>query len=117
MKLSVLFAVLLATLSAQVAGTEVLSGGVWRRWRDRQTIHFFCSEGYDKDECLRDVAALRKALAPYPLRLLGEWSFYLVLAPDWKPLAIAMADRGQSGIFSAAGTGHGDGSQLVLGLG
>ena len=36
---------------------------------------------------MRDVAALRKGLTPYPLELLGEWSFYLVLAPEWKPLA------------------------------
>ena len=35
------------------------------------------------------MAALRNAVAPYPLRLLGEWSFYLVLAPDWKLLAVA----------------------------
>jgi hypothetical protein len=35
------------------------------------------------------VAALRKALAPYPLELLGEWSFYLVLAPEWKPIALS----------------------------
>jgi len=33
------------------------------------------------------MATLRKALTPYRLELLGEWSFYLVLAPDWKPLA------------------------------
>jgi len=50
------------------------------------TIHFFCGNGYDKDECLKDIAALRKAIAPYPLQLLGDWSYYLVMAGDWKPL-------------------------------
>jgi hypothetical protein len=64
------------------------------------TIHFFCSQGYDKEECLRDTAALRKALAPYPLQLLGEWSFYLVLAPDWKPLARSQGGPAVSPAFS-----------------
>ena len=33
-------------------------------------LHFYCSPY--KAECLQDVAALRKVLAPYPLHLLGE---------------------------------------------
>jgi hypothetical protein len=64
------------------------------------TIHFFCSQGYDKEECLLDTTALRKALAPYPLQLLGEWSFYLVLAPDWKPLARSQGGPAVSPAFS-----------------
>jgi len=39
-------------------------------------------------------------LAPYPLRLLGEWSFYLVLAPDWKPLALSHGGPAVSPAFS-----------------
>jgi hypothetical protein len=86
-KLSVLFAVLLATLAAQSQEPRFYRVEFSADGAIASSIHFFCSEGYDKDECLHDVAALRKALAPYPLRLLGEWSFYLVLAPAWKPLA------------------------------
>jgi hypothetical protein len=36
---------------------------------------------------MHDVAALWRALAPYPLRLLGERLFYLALAPERRPLA------------------------------
>lgn len=87
MNLSVLFAVLLATLAAQSQEPKFYRVQIGGGGPIPDTLHFFCSEGYDKDECLHDVAALRKALEPYPLRLLGEWSIYLVLAPDWKPLA------------------------------
>jgi hypothetical protein len=64
------------------------------------TIHFFCSQGYDKQECMHDVAALRRVLSPYPIRLLGEWSFYLVLASEWKPLARSHGGPAVSPAFS-----------------
>jgi len=86
-KLRVLFAVLLATLAAQSQEPKFYRVQIGAGGPIPETLHFFCSEGYDKDECLHDVAALRKALAPYPLWRLGDWSFYLVLAPAWKPLA------------------------------
>ena len=64
------------------------------------SIHFLCSQDYDKVECLKDVAALRNALAPYPLQLLGEWSYYLVMASDWKELVSSRGGVGCSPVFS-----------------
>lgn len=87
MKLTRLFVVVLAAVSVQSQEPKFYRAEFTFADAIPQTLHFFCSQGYDRQECLRDVTALRKALAPYPLQLLGEWSFYLVLAPDWKPLA------------------------------
>src|SRR5215469_15562395 len=55
-------------------------------------IQFLCSQKYDRMDCVHDATTLRQALAPYPMRLLGEWSFVLVPADDWKALV-----RGQGG--------------------
>ena len=87
MKLTAIFAVLLAAATAQAQDPKFYRVEITATDTIPATIHFLCSQGYDHKGCLRDVAALRKALAPYPLELLGEWSFYLVLASDWKPLA------------------------------
>ena len=87
MKLLALFVVALAVVSVQSQEPKFYRMDSAASDSIPQTIHFFCSQGYDQRECLRDVSALRKALAPYPLELLGEWSFYLVRAAEWKPLA------------------------------
>jgi hypothetical protein len=86
-KLTALFVVLLATVATQSQEPKFYRVELAVTDAVPPTMHFFCSQGYDQQECVRDVTALRNALAPYPLQLLGEWSFYLVLAPDWKPLA------------------------------
>lgn len=83
MKILVLIAVLFA---ACVAQTQNPDPSLPRRLTPT-TVRFLCTPGYVKDECLKDVAELRKALAAYPLQLLGEWSFYLVSEQDWIPLA------------------------------
>lgn len=87
MKLTALFVVLLATVATQSQEPKFYRLEFAASDSIPQNLAFFCRQGSDRQECLRDVAALRKALAPYPLRLLGESSFYLVLAPAWKPLA------------------------------
>jgi len=86
-KLTVLLAVLLAATTAITQEPKFYRVEFAANDSLPVTIHFFCSQGYNRQECMHDVAALRSALAPYPLQLLGEWSFYMVLAPDWKPLA------------------------------
>ena len=48
-------------------------------------IYCFCSQGYERGDSSWVTAALRTALAPYPLKLV-DWSFYLVLPLDWSPL-------------------------------
>jgi len=86
-KLTALLAVLVAATTAITQEPKFYLVELTTNDSISATIHFLCSQGYDRQDCLHDVAALRKALAPYPLELLGEWSFYLVQAPEWKPLA------------------------------
>ena len=100
MKLTALFIVLLATLAAQTQEPKFYRVEFSTGDSIPNAIHFFCSKGYDHNECLRDAASLRQALAPYPLQLLGEWSFYLVLTPDWKPLALCHDGPAVSPAFS-----------------
>jgi hypothetical protein len=99
-KLTVLFVVLLAAITALTQEPKFYRLEFGATDSVPATIRFFCSQGYDREECLRDTTALRKALAPYPLQLLGEWSFYLVLAPDWKPLALSHGGPAVSPAFS-----------------
>lgn len=87
MKLIALFAVLLAATTLLTQEPKFYGVELPLKNSVPATIHFYCNQGYDRQDCLHDVATLRKALAPYPLELLGEWSFYLVLASEWKPLA------------------------------
>lgn len=99
MKLSLLMVVLLAATS-HAEDPKFYRVAVTGDIPIPATIHFFCSQGYDPEECLRDTTALRKALAPYPLQLLGEWSFYLVLTPNWKSLALSHGGPAVSPAFS-----------------
>ena len=89
MKKSLLFAVLLAACAAQTQNPDpkFFTASLSRDGSTHDTMRFLCSQDYDKEECLQDANALRKALARYPTQLLGEWSYYLVAAQDWKPLA------------------------------
>jgi hypothetical protein len=88
-KMSLFIAVLLAAITAQTQNPEPkffavnlpLDGSTPNK------VRFLRSQDYDKEECLKDVSALRKVLAPYPLQLLEQWSYYLVSAQGWKPLA------------------------------
>jgi hypothetical protein len=80
----VLLAVLFAAYVAQTQNLKFMSVSLRPDGSTPASIHFYCSQDYDKAECIRDSLALRKALAPYPTYLLGEWSYYLVMADDWK---------------------------------
>lgn len=86
MKKYVLLAALSAVSTAQSQNLKFMSVNFRPDGSVPPTIRFFCSQNYDKAECMKDATALRKALAPYPTRLLGDWSFYLVTAGDWKEL-------------------------------
>src|SRR5678816_2091208 len=63
-------------------------------------IEFFCTHNYGSQDCLKDSAALRNALAPYPLELLRRWSFVLVPADDWRPLVLGLRQNLVSRAFS-----------------
>jgi hypothetical protein len=100
LKLTAFFVVLLTISTAQTQEPKFRRVQFSTADSIPSAIHFFCSQGFDQDECLRDAAALRQSLAPYPLQLLGEWSFYLVLTPDWKPLAVSHGGPAVSPAFS-----------------
>jgi hypothetical protein len=99
-KLTASFVLLLAAVTTQAQEAKFYRVEHAANDATPATIHFFCSQGYDTEDCRHDVAALRKALQPYSLKLLGEWSFYLVLAPDWKPLARGHGGPAVSPAFS-----------------
>ena len=64
------------------------------------SVQFLCSQKYDRTECVKDAAALRQAMAPYPVQLLEQWSFVLVPADDWKALVRSQGGDPVSPAFS-----------------
>jgi hypothetical protein len=84
--LALLLAVLSAACGAQTENLKFMRVSLRSGCSPPTTIHFYCSQDYDKADCLKDSLALCQALAPYPTRLLGDWSYFLVKAYDWKPL-------------------------------
>ena len=52
--------------------------------------HFACNVGYTPRECQVAATVLRKALARYPVEVLGEWRWVLVRTVDWKRI---LSDR------------------------
>jgi hypothetical protein len=91
-KKGVLLVVLLAACAAQTQNLKMIAVHFPVNSSTPSTIQFLCSQKYDKTECVKDATALRQAIVPYPLQLLGAWSFVLVPADDWKTLV-----RGQGG--------------------
>lgn len=92
MKTSVLIAVLFAAGAAQTQTLKMMSVRFPANGSTPNTIQFLCGQAYDRAACVKDASALRQAMAPYPMQLLGAWSFVLVPADDWKVLV-----RGQGG--------------------
>lgn len=50
--------------------------------------HVVCNTGYTVEKCRKDIGALRRTLAKYPVAQLGEWTWILVRSEDWKPIVI-----------------------------
>ena len=86
MKKSFLLAVLFAACAAQTQNLKMMAVRFPANGPTPNTIQFLCSQKYDKTECVKDAMALRQAMVPYPLQLLGAWSFVLVPSDDWKAL-------------------------------
>jgi len=82
-----LFLLLVTVAAAQPDEPKFFPAEFAADHRVPSNIRFYCSQGYTRDECARDVGELRKALAGYPVQRLGEWSFYLVHQLEWKALA------------------------------
>jgi hypothetical protein len=91
-KTSVLIAVLFAACAAQTQNLKLVTVRFPANGSMPSSVQFLCSQKYDQAECVRGASTLRQAVAPYPAQLLGEWSFVLVPADDWKTLV-----RGQGG--------------------
>lgn len=92
MKKSFLLAVLFAAGAAQTQNLKIVAVHFAANGSTPNNIQFLCSQKYDRAECVKDATALRQAMAPYPMQLLGAWSFVLVPPDDWKSLV-----RGQGG--------------------
>ena len=100
MKKIVLIAVLFAAYAAQTQNLKMLAVRFPANGAMPNNIQFLCSQKYDKTECMKDATALRKAMSPYPLQLLGPWSFVLVPADDWKALVRSQGGDPVSPAFS-----------------
>ena len=100
MKTSVLIAVLFATCAAQAQSLKMIAVRFPANGSTPNTVQFLCSLKYDRAECVKDATALRQAMASYPLQLLGEWSFVLVSADDWKALVRSHGGDAVSPAFS-----------------
>jgi hypothetical protein len=91
-KTSVLIAVLFAVSAAQTQNLKMIAVRFPANSSTPNNVQFLCSQKYERTECVRDATALHAAIAQYPVELLGNWSFVLIPADDWKALV-----RGQGG--------------------
>jgi hypothetical protein len=99
-KTTVLIVVLFAACAAQTQNLKVISLRVPPNGQTPVAIQFLCSQSYDRAECVKDATALRQAMSPYPTQLLGEWSFVLVSADDWKAMVQRLGGDPVSPAFS-----------------
>ena len=53
--------------------------------------HFACDSGYTQQQCGISMQVVKNALARYPVRALGDWTWVLVRPEDWKRFLL---DRG-----------------------
>jgi hypothetical protein len=99
-KTSVLIAVLFAACAAQTQDLKMMSVRFPANGTTPNSTQFLCSQKYDKAECVKDATSLRQAMTAYPVQLLGEWSFVLVPADDWKALVRSQGGDPVSPAFS-----------------
>jgi hypothetical protein len=99
-KTTVLIAVFLAACAAQTQNLKMMSVRFPANGTTPNSTQFLCSQKYDKAECVKDATALRQAMSAYPVQLLGEWSFVLVPADDWKGLVRSQGGDPVSPAFS-----------------
>jgi len=92
--------VLFAACAAQTQNLKLVEVHFPANGSTPNAIQFLCSQKYDKAECVKDATALRLAIAPYPVELLGGWSYALVPADDWKGLVRGLGGDPVSPAFS-----------------
>ena len=62
---------------------------------------FHCHTGYSLAQCQKDILALKRALAHYPIQALGHWTWVLVRSQDWKPISKILRLNPNSPAFTA----------------
>ena len=100
MKLSFLIAVLIAACAAQTQTLRVVPVHPEGTGQTTESVQFFCTQDYNRDECLQHALELRRALMTYPLERLGMWSFVLVPSYKWKDLVHALGGSTGSPAFT-----------------
>jgi len=100
MRTSFLIAVLAAACVAQTQNLRIVPVHLEPTVPIPKTIHFWCTQDYNQQQCVQDAKTLRQALAPYPLARLGTWSFVLVPADDWQALSRGLGRDPVSPAFS-----------------
>ena len=100
MKPSFLIAVLFAACAAQTQTLRVVPVHPEGTGQTTESVQFFCTQDYNRDECLQHALELRRALLAYPLDRLGMWSFVLVPSYKWKDLVRAVGGSTDSPAFT-----------------
>jgi hypothetical protein len=100
MKPSFLIAVLFAACAAQTQTLRVVPVHLVGAGQTTKSVQFFCTQDYNRDECLQHALELRRALMTYPLERLGMWSFVLVPSYKWKDLVHTLGGSSHSPAFT-----------------
>ena len=100
MKSSLLIAVLFAACTAQTQTLRVVPVHLEGTGQTANSVQFFCTQDYNRDECHQHALELRRALMSYPLERLGMWSFALVSTDTWKDLIRALGGPTHSPAFT-----------------
>ncbi len=100
MKPSCLIAVLFAACAAQTQTLRVVPAHLEATGQTTKSVQFFCTQDYNREECLHHAMELRRALMTYPLERLGMWSFVLVPSYKWKDLVRALGGSSHSPAFT-----------------
>jgi hypothetical protein len=100
MKPSFLIAVLFAACAAQTQTLRVVPVHVEATGQTTESVQFFCTQDYNRDECLQHVLELRRVLLTYSLERLGMWSFVLVPSYKWKDLVRVLGGSTDSPAFT-----------------
>jgi hypothetical protein len=100
MKPSLLIAVLFAACTAQTQTLRVVPAHLEATGQTTESVQFFCTQDYNRDECHQHALELRRELVRYPLERLGTWSFALVPADKWKDLVRVLGGSTHSPAFT-----------------
>jgi hypothetical protein len=100
MKASFLIVVLFAACAAQTQTLRVVPIHLEGTDPTAKSVQFFCTQDYNRDECLQHALELRRVLMTYPLDRLGKWSFALVPSYKWKDLVRALGGSSHSPAFT-----------------